>query len=368
MSKVRHFDEDDDSNEYLGFICCILGVVLFVGIAAVLIMIKAASSDVNHKPPVYYTQTYVSASPVKYLSPGIMEAILNQTAMEARVIDFTSTGRERVLDLLVLVHSHPDSSTHKRNAIRESWKKDIPHRVEVVFVVPAHNIPVSTLDVLRMESMRYRDMVVFLDAPLIPESESLLLELAWCLQRKNIKFEYLLKTRDSVYVRLHELMNELLQKLSNSESNSYLGYFQGKQSSRDKTHKKHHEHGWFLCEKYIRFAHSGGYILSSKLIQRLYSQATYLYPYNNEDVALGTWLSPFKDVDWHHDIRFDTDLGHSRGCRNNWLVFQSENFSMQHKLLQNTGKVCLSEREQEKTYNYNFSVYPSKCCTPVSFS
>lgn len=368
-------DDEEDNAEYLGLVCCIVGMIaLLVGVGVLLSLVVANSDDRRWKtlPMRYTSKAPTSAYPVKSLSPGVMEALQNQTELEARVIDFTSIGRgsgnrTRDLHLLVLVHSDPQSTAHKRNTVRMSWMRDAPPGVKVVFVVPARSMPENTLNMLKMESNNYKDMVVFLDAPLVPESELLLLEFAW-VSRKNVKFEYLLKTRDSMYVRIQDLMNKLVQQLKRNKSNSYLGYFQGNLNARDRKQRKHFEQGWFLCDKYIRFAHSGGYILSNKLVQRLYSQATYLYPYNNEDVAMGTWLSPFKDVDWYHDIRFDTELGRTRGCRNDWLVFQSNNLVMQHQKLLNSGKVCSMEWEEAETYMYNFDKYPSKCCTPVSFS
>ena len=139
-----------------------------------------------------------------------------------------------------------------------------------------------------------------------------MLELVWAMRART--FSYLLKTRDCMYVRLEPLMKEVVQNLLETHANAYLGYFQGKEKPKQRHSTKLAEPDWYLCDSFIRFAHSGGYILSRKLVDRLHFQVAILYPYNNEDVSLGTWLSPYDDVSWTHSIRFDTEIGRSRGC------------------------------------------------------
>ena len=166
-----------------------------------------------------------------------------------------------------------------------------------------------------------------------------------------------------MYVNLPLLMSEVVTNLKSRSSNAYLGYFEGNKDPKDSG--KLEEPGWFLCDQFIRYAHSGGYIISEVLVKRLLQQAKYLHPYNNEDVALGTWLSPFNDIDWIHEVRFDTELGHPRGCKDTNLIFETKNYAdmvvVHHKHIQQ-GKYCDREYDEIKTYKYNFDTLPSQCC------
>ena len=354
-------DDEEEEEDICGFACFVVGIIfLFVivgGVATLIVM------GVDEKQAI---MTLTSTHPAQPLSSGVLEAIQNSATMNSRVIDDTPNTTKDIgtLDLVILVHSMAEASS-KRDLIRHTWMKDTPSKVKVFFVIPARHALPEIIVALKQESKTHKDMVVFLDGPVIPESETLLLELVW--SERTLKFLYLMKTRDSMYIRIPSLMQNVVQTLIDVESNAYLGYFQGQQKPRDKRSTKHSEPNWHLCDTFIRFAHSGGYILSKILVNRLSFQGSFLYPYNNEDVALGTWLSPYNDIDWTHNVLFNTEVGKSRGCRNNWIVFSSSDMMAEHKRLQNGENLCLAEREDFPTYMYNFHTFPSKCCTQVKF-
>ena len=351
--------------------CCAAGIVLLLAGSIVAIAVTPSHKLKIHPKTIFSANVKtVSSFDVKSYSSPIKDSLLSESVLASRVIDCTSFAggktERAAVDLLVLVHSNPDFTSETRNKVRMSWMMSTPSGVKVVFVIPAKGRSSATINELRRECKNYKDMVVFLDGPLLPESEFMLLQLAWASQG-HMDFQYLLKTRDFMYVNLPKMMTDLIQELKRKKSNSYLGYFRGDMKTRDKKSKKHAEPNWILCDRYIRFAHSSGYILSRELVHRLHSQSTFLYPYNNEDIAMATWLSPYKDVDWHHDIRFNTEIGHNRGCRNNWLVFQSTNLVTHHQMLQDSGKICAQEWQETQTYSYNFEMPPSNCCTVVHF-
>ena len=349
-------EEGEDEDTLCGVVCFVVGVVLvmvLVGVIATLIVL-----GVDERRTI---DSLTSTHPSKPLSPGVMES-LDPANINARVLDHT-WGSPNELDLLILVRSLPEASS-ARTAIRKTWMKAVPQSVEVLFVVPAGMVPTSELDPLELESTTHRDMVVFLDGPVQPESEALLLELVW--SSKNRRFAYLMKTRDCMYVRVQALLRQLVWTLKDAKSNAYLGYFQAHENPWNEKSTKLAEPEWYLCDSFIRFAHSGGYILSGELVRRLSSLASLLYPYNNEDVALGTWLSPYSDVNLTHSVHFDTEIGRSRGCSNHFLVFPSTDMPSQHSRLEGDGPVCLDENEVIKPYWYDFSAPPSKCCTAFS--
>ena len=359
MLKLLDADDEGDelTSDLCGFVCFLVGIIsmfLVVGAIATLIVLGV---DDRQK-----ITSLSSTHPAKPLSHGVKALVQDYPSMVARVIDDTRATPTKELDLLILVRS-PAESALVRDIIRKTWKKNQPPGVEVVFIVPAVLVTPSKQESLERESQLHRDMIVFLDAPVVPESEGFLMGLAWATHSRQ--FAYLMSTRDSMYVRLDILTNDVVQKLIDTNSNVYLGYFEGRQSPRSEPNTKLSEPGWFLCDNYIRFAHSGGYILSQKLVHRLHSQASVLYPYNNEDVAVGTWLSPYDDINWMHNIRFDTEIGRSRGCRNNWIVFPSSAMESVHDRLISDDPACLVEHEMIPTYTYNFFTAPSKCCNNI---
>lgn len=349
---------EGEGGDTCALVCFVVGLVcMFIFVGAIATLIVLGFEDKSS------VSSLTSTHPAKPLSPGVAESLLMGVS-ELRVIDHTPENlRLRELDLLVLVQSQVSDSS-LRDVVRKTWMKGAGPSVEVLFTVPARGIDSSDLEQIRAESVANRDMVVFLDAPTtVPESEALLLELTWSTQHRQ--FSYLLKTRDSMYVRLDVLIQDVVQGLKDSQANAYLGYFQGKENPRNKYSVKHREPEWYLCDLYVRFAHSGGYILSHQLAYRIASLAGHLFPYNNEDVALGTWLSPFSDVDWMHNVHFDTELGNSRGCKNDYIIFPSSHMQSQHERIRTGGPVCLLEREVIQSYTYDFHMPPSKCCVAV---
>ena len=166
------------------------------------------------------------------------------------------------------------------------------------------------------------------------------------------------------YVRLEDIVHEL--RRTEPHTHLYWGYFEGNRWSQRRWRGKHAEPDWFLCSKFIRFAHSGGYVVAHALLQRLVWSADYLQLYQNEDVALATWLAPFADVEWKHDVRFDTDTGQSRGCQNSYLVFPVDSrgdMVQRHRRLMESGKVCRREHNILQPHQFDFSVLPSQCCS-----
>ena len=366
-------EEPNDEDDLCGYLCFFVGMVLMflvVGVIALVIVLGVDDGQV--------ITSLTSTRPVKPLTPGVLESLQDTSTMYSQVIDDTvtsssSSSSTSSLDLLILIRSLPANSS-SRDAIRESWMRDVPspspeQKVEVLFAVPAASISLTQLKTLKQESQTHRDMVIFLDAPYVPESEALMLELVWAMRAR--KFSYLMKTRDTMYIRLDLLVSTIVQGLIETSSNAYLGYFEGKQSPWDKKRSgtKLKEPGWYLCDRFIRFAHSGGYILSRKLVDRLHSHASMYYPYNNEDISVGVWLSPYNDVDWTHVVQFNTEIGRSRGCRNNYIVFPPSDGDMrsQHNRFQDGKPTCFLEHEAAESYSYNFNIAPSKCCTPIKF-
>ena len=348
--------KEEATSDLCGLISLVIGVIsMFLVVVAIATL---AVLGVDHRQEI---TSLSSTHPFKAMSYGVRDLIQNYSSKRARVIDDTQAPSKKS-DLLILVRSATDNFK-SRAIVRKTWKRLQPPGVEVIFVVPAFVITSSNLEAIKRESKTNKDMIVFLDGPTVPESEGFLMGLAWATHSR--KFSYLMSTRDSMYIRLDVLKEGIIKQLLANHTNAYLGYFEGRQSPKDKHSTKLPEPDWFLCDTYVRFAHSGGYILSSKLVHRLHSQSSLLFPYNNEDVAVGAWLSPYNDVDWIHETTFDTELGLSRGCQNSWVVVPAPDMVRMHARVSSGETLCLMEHEARPTHSYNFHIAPSKCCNHV---
>lgn len=83
----------------------------------------------------------------------------------------------------------------------------------------------------------------------------------------------------------------------------------------------------------------------------------------SEDVSVGVWLSPL-NITRKHDRRFDTE-SRSRGCNNNHLVTHKRSpqvMKLYWSRIIQTGKMCAEEYRYVNSYEYDWSVMPSKCC------
>ena len=109
----------------------------------------------------------------------------------------------------------------------------------------------------------------------------------------------------------------------------------------------------------------GGYVLSHDLVNYISTNSELLKPFNSEDVSVGTWLSPLKNVHRVHDVRFDTEYK-SRGCNNKHIVSHKQSVeelkSKHYGLSSSSRKLCENEFKLRDSYEYNWNVPPSMCC------
>lgn len=83
----------------------------------------------------------------------------------------------------------------------------------------------------------------------------------------------------------------------------------------------------------------------------------------SEDVSVGVWLAPL-NITRKHDRRFDTEF-RSRGCRNDHLVTHKhspQEMKLYWTRIVQTGQMCEKEYKDINSYEYNWTVMPSKCC------
>ncbi|XP_001947124.2 beta-1,3-galactosyltransferase 6 isoform X1 [Acyrthosiphon pisum] len=251
------------------------------------------------------------------------------------------------LKLLVLVISAV-KNRNRRDAIRETWAQP-KEDVQILFVV-------SKDKSLNAENLVHNDMLE-VDGE---ERYRLLTRkvIASFSSVRDINFDYLLKCDDDSFVNMPLIVNELEHM---PKKRFYWGYFDG--IAHVQKSGKFKETEWILCDRYLPYALGGGYVLSKDLIIYLVKNQDYLSMFVSEDISVGAWLGPL-NITRKHDRRFDTEW-YSRGCRNDYLVTHKRSPEMMrlhwsHNI--QTGKICDKEFKAVASYEYDWSVVPSKCC------
>ncbi|KAH9525070.1 UDP-Gal betaGal beta 1,3-galactosyltransferase, polypeptide 6 [Bulinus truncatus] len=299
-----------------------------------------------------------------YNSPCDSEVVLNgkyirdYKSQHVRNNLLISSGKNTKASLLILIISGPDNK-HEREAVRETWLKDISQfNIISKFVIGFASLDPEAKEEIRMEDSVYKDLI-FLDNVKDSYQEltnKVLQAFIWAYE--NVDFQYLLKVDDDSYVTVSNLLSELQKK---PKEKLYWGFFDGR--ANVKTSGKWKESSWFLCDKYLPYARGGGYVLSADLVHFITFNHHLLQHYLSEDVSVGTWLAPLK-INRHHDQRFDTEYI-SRGCMNTYLIMHKQPLTKLHELhnnLMTDGKLCKNEYILRASYEYNWSYPPSKCC------
>lgn len=183
------------------------------------------------------------------------------------------------------------------------------------------------------------------------------------------KFSYLIKVDDDTYVKLDTLINELMSydnKLLRKKEEYginplpqlYWGYFNGRATI--KHHGQWKEYNYYLSKNYLPYALGGGYVLSRKLCEYISNSSQILSQYASEDVSVGTWLAPLRNVYRWHDPRFDTAFL-PRKCKSYHLVLHKRSIEMMSQIFDDnlcSGTAYSSVLE----YYYDWTKTADKCC------
>ncbi|KAL4221233.1 UDP-Gal betaGal beta 1 [Mactra antiquata] len=274
-----------------------------------------------------------------------------------RSIDSTSKDILVQTNLLITVMS---AATHfkERNAIRESWAQELPNGAAVKFVIGNKNLKREVLENIGQELRVHGDLLILDD---IEESFSILTKkllstLKWV--DDHAKFNFLLKVDEDSFVRVENILNELLSK---PMARLYWGFFDGRAHVHQ--HGKWAEKNFVLCDRYLPYAVGGGYVISKDLVNFVARNADMLTLYKNEDVSLGIWLAGL-DINRVHEANFDTEYK-SRGCYNSYLITHKKSPDELKKLQNNVNtlnKLCEKEHRVRLSYKYNWNVLPTQCC------
>ncbi|XP_011197233.2 beta-1,3-galactosyltransferase 6 [Bactrocera dorsalis] len=251
-------------------------------------------------------------------------------------------------------------------------------KVKHFFAIGTADMPAGLRAELDREQKLYGDMLLL---PRLKDNfENLTEKMLHSIEAltHHYEYSYLLKTDDDTYVKLDILLNELIsydrklvRKTQEYEGQPlpalYWGYFLGR--ANVKTKGKWRDLNYHLSTHYITYALGGGYVISRKICEHISANAQYLSAYTNEDISMGLWVAPFRDVYRRHDPRFDTQYK-PRKCRRYHIVLHKLNEEEMQQI--DNGSICVrGDKEEEKDneqstslkpYFYDWTKSADKCC------
>ena len=240
--------------------------------------------------------------------------------------------------LLVVVILSPPNATECRNAIRKTWIKgyqERPQGVLVKFSIGINGLSEQVLSNLANEQEKFNDLMLLHKVYDSYSNLTMKVLNSFVYANSNYKFFYLLKSDDDSFVILDVILEELAERKSNQSY--YWGYIIDRAIVHTKG--KYAEHKWFLSNNYLPYAQGIAYVLSGDLITYLTVNPDKLMLYNNEDVSVGTWISPY-NIERRHDKRF---IYYYWRCRRDGIVFNPVSipkmYSM-YKTYTKNGTVC----------------------------
>ena len=306
----------------------------------------------------------MSSRPVPQIQcacPTVTSAPCKTEHSSAQVSQLSLQAEDSHYLLVILVLSSPNTR-NRRDTIRQTWMKGHEQRTQKVLVKFSLGLKGLSLDEtekLESENTIYGDLLLLKNLRDSYFNLTMKVLETFVALNERYQFSYLMKCDDDTFVVLDVVLTELEQR--RSERSYYWGFFDGR--AHVKRHGKWKESLWFLSDRYLPYALGGGYVLSQDLVKRIVTNSAGLTLYNNEDVSVGVWLSPYS-AERRHDVRFNTEFV-SRGCRNNYIVSHkqsAEEMISKQDLLDKNGKQCSREFQTRMSYIYNWTEEPSKCC------
>lgn len=247
-------------------------------------------------------------------------------------------------------------------------------KIKTVFAIGTKELDDDISRRIRAENGVYNDLLLLNE--LKDSYKNLTLKLISALEKLNTvtpNYKYLLKCDDDSYVKLDHLAIDLIEyskKVSEKQRRKetmnnlelYMGFFNGRANIKKSGQWK--EINYDLCDRYLPYALGGGYVISKNLVSYLANNSHILNRYESEDISLGTWLSPFRNIHRRHDVRFDTAYM-PRKCKNYHLVLHKRTAKDMYEI--HNGQQCFSEitydaNKKPAEYFYDWTQPPTKCC------
>ncbi|XP_064400177.1 beta-1,3-galactosyltransferase 6-like [Halichondria panicea] len=244
--------------------------------------------------------------------------------------------------LLVMVISTPENRA-RRDVIRKTWVGSyVEHKKKfaVKFVIGALDLNVNETESLISENKTFGDVLLLTDHldSYKNLTRKVLHTFVWV--DKNTNYSFVLKLDDDSFPKLDQIELELKKRTNRKPLYWGLVASRGTPMKEGPWAEPH----WNLCDTYLPYALGGGYVLSKDLIHRIAINAHGLTLYNNEDVSVGAWISPF-NLERKNDKRFRADMQknwHHDQCKDYLLVhhLSIEDAKKTHEIMKNKGVLC----------------------------
>lgn len=364
----------------------LLGVIISQIFGSTFCGLKAVEEVDNQS---YLLVVLVLSAPQNYLQRDtIRETWLNLRPDQLNGTEYRS---EIIFVPRSLPNSHLEIESVERQGIHlakyQKWlKADKPKSIKMANIKIKHLFAIGTQGLADDEIMGHinAEQKVFHDMLLLDDLhdsyKNLTLKLVKSLQKLHVttpNMKYLLKCDDDSYVKLNLLAQDLVeydsklhemkqkkQTLENLEL--YWGYFNGR--ANIKKSGQWAEANYHLCDRYLPYALGGGYVISKGLVTYIAEHGDNLNRYGSEDISMGTWLAPFRNIHKRHDVRFDTAY-QPRKCKGYHIVLHKRTPLDIRQVFE--GETCYSEVDYEVSkrpveYFYDWSQSPMKCCDNYS--
>lgn len=249
--------------------------------------------------------------------------------------------------------------------------ENVPHyNVRHYFSIGSNGLTDNEKRRLLEEKRQYQDLLIMDELHDSYNNLTRKLLMSFEMLETKMPFKYLLKIDDDTYVKLDQLLPELYQydELISAKSlpvnqpaiEFYWGYFSGHGQVKQRGIWK--ETNFNLCERYMPYALGGGYLLSRNLVKLIGSNANVYSTYGSEDISLGVWLSPLRNIYRRHDVRFDT-AWMPRKCKNYHMVLHKRtNKDMYNLYKSETCAVKESKAKRPIEYFYDWTATQMRCC------
>lgn len=243
-------------------------------------------------------------------------------------------------------------------------------KIKHLFAIGTLGLASDVMRQIKSEQKVYNDLLLIDD--LQDSYKNLTLKLIKSLHQLNqttTNFKYVLKCDDDSYVKLDYLAQDLIQydaklqlmkqrkeTLDNLEL--YWGYFSGR--ANIKKSGPWQELNFNLCDHYLPYALGGGYVVSKNLVKFIAEHGDNLNRYGSEDISMGTWLSPFRNIHRRHDVRFDTAYL-PRKCKKYHFVLHKQT-PKDMREIHDTNSCSSGAKTIPYEYLYDWTQAPTKCC------
>ena len=270
---------------------------------------------------------------------------------------------EEAISMLVLLFSAPNA-TARRHGVRETWlQMASPLNVTAKFLIGTDGLNASLLNNLTVENEEFNDMLLFPDVHDSFHNLTLKLLKGILWAQSNVDFDYLMKADDDSYVRLDQAIAGIRNIKETYRSKLYWGYFEG--SAIPRPTGKYEEHNWLKCPHYFPYSLGACYILAKPVVSMMVRFSEKLYTgYNNDDVSIGSWLTPY-DIVRIHDVRFTFNMS-SAACNTNYIASHLHTVATLHehyRRIASNVTLCDEDVEAQGRYVYDWTAYsPMKCC------